>query len=476
MAALGMKDFLEGGKPKTSSSGKYSGKTRAEIVLEKIKNKDPFILGKVSGGQKVYGISFDTTLTPYVLSYATTIGRLKSKPEGALKITQLFKDPDFGGGAGSGGGAEDTKYTESGQCYYTSLVFNITKRPLKLTDCTPTNLQKAAKYVDATITLKDFLDKGPPDWFENQIYLRTANLIFKDYKKKMVRPVYCHRGSPFMNNVYTAKQKVMKVDKFSSPGSFSHDKWNPGDIWLSSLRPNEQPLKESKDWSELNTKVLELAGELKDKKTKLLGVSLKKLGTSGKVDRYNGPKRKHNISVKFKGFSFGKTGDFFSSVDVYLKFSVAEVQLRAFNTTSAWQGEIKGLAAAGGKIGGGNLNYYLEKHAKKSIGYTGQNKTKGLAWKEMTTGTDMRKMYDLYVQFNRHSDNVTKKFETVSFNQFQTQAKKKGNGFIFSKNMCLMFLNSFLSSSPVQRNNISTEVVRYAASNTDISSFYIKVN
>ena len=94
----------------------------------------------------------------------------------------------------------------------------------------------------------------------------------------------------------------------------------------------------------------------------------------------------------------------------------------------------------------------------------------------MTTGTDMRKMYDLYVQFNRHSDNVTKKFETVSFNQFQTQAKKKGNGFIFSKNMCLMFLNSFLSSSPVQRNNISTEVVRYAASNTDISSFYIKVN
>ena len=135
MAALGMKDFLEGGKPKTSSSGKYSGKTRAEIVLEKIKNKDPFILGKVSGGQKVYGISFDTTLTPYVLSYATTIGRLKSKPEGALKITQLFKDPDFGGGAGSGGGAEDTKYTESGQCYYTSLVFNITKRPLKITDC-----------------------------------------------------------------------------------------------------------------------------------------------------------------------------------------------------------------------------------------------------------------------------------------------------------------------------------------------------
>ena len=94
----------------------------------------------------------------------------------------------------------------------------------------------------------------------------------------------------------------------------------------------------------------------------------------------------------------------------------------------------------------------------------------------MTSGIDMRKMYDLYVQFNRHPDNVIKRFETVNFNQFQTQSKKKGNGFIFSKNMCLMFLNSFLGSSPIQRNNISTEVVRYAASNTDISSFYIKVN
>ena len=47
-----MKDFLEGGKPKTSSSGKYSGKTRAEIVLEKIKNKKPKIKGPVGGGMR----------------------------------------------------------------------------------------------------------------------------------------------------------------------------------------------------------------------------------------------------------------------------------------------------------------------------------------------------------------------------------------------------------------------------------------
>ena len=38
-----------------------------------------------------------------------------------------------------------------------------------------------------------------------------------------------------------------------------------------------------------------------------------------------------------------------------------------------------------------------------------------------------------------------------------------------------VFLSSFISSSPQVRNNISTEIVRYAASNTDVSSFFVKV-
>ena len=35
--------------------------------------------------------------------------------------SKIFKDPDFGGGAGSGGGAEETKITESLQCFYCAL-------------------------------------------------------------------------------------------------------------------------------------------------------------------------------------------------------------------------------------------------------------------------------------------------------------------------------------------------------------------
>ena len=246
MAALGKADFFVGSEPKTASTGKYAGKTRTEIVLEKIKNKDPFIVGKTASGSKVYGTSLDTKSFPFLLSYVEN--KSDKEPVGAYKVTQLFKDPDFGGGAGSGGGAEETKFTESGQCYYTSLVFNIIKKPLTRKVCTPANLAKAAKFVDATIDLKTFLDKGPVDWFEKDIYLRTANLIYKDYKSKLKSPVYCHRGSGFMNSIYRAKKDVAKLDQFSAPGSFSDDKWNPGDIWLSSLPMNAKPLNESQNW------------------------------------------------------------------------------------------------------------------------------------------------------------------------------------------------------------------------------------
>ena len=150
------------------------------------------------------------------------------------------------------------------------------------------------------------------------------------------------------------------------------------------------------------------------------------------------------------------------------------MQLRSFNVTAAWQGEIKGLAAAGGKIGGGNLNYYLEKHADKSIGYPRENRAKGRSWKEMPFGqVDFLKMYNLYVELN--SKQRTKGPTVLPYDEFVTECKNKGNGFIFSKNMCLMFIQNFLAVKQEIRNNISTEIVRYAASNTDISSFYIKV-
>ena len=43
--------------------------------------------------------------------------KLDPKDPKTAKRSQIFKDADFGGGSGSGGGADDTKYTESLQWF-----------------------------------------------------------------------------------------------------------------------------------------------------------------------------------------------------------------------------------------------------------------------------------------------------------------------------------------------------------------------
>ena len=67
-------------------------------------------------------------------------------------------------GGGSGGGAAVTAVTESAQCYYCSLAFNVKRGPIKEADCTITNLEKAAKYVQATVKVKSAVDRLPEDW------------------------------------------------------------------------------------------------------------------------------------------------------------------------------------------------------------------------------------------------------------------------------------------------------------------------
>ena len=42
--------------------------------------------------------------------------------------------------------------------------------------------------------------------------------------------------------------------------------------------------------------------------------------------------------------------------------------------------------------------------------------------------------------------------------------------------MCLLFLDTFMFKDSAQRNAIATDIIRYASSNTDLSSFFVKVS
>ena len=134
---------------------------------------------------------------------------------------------------------------------------------------------------------------------------------------------------------------------------------------------------------------------------------MKKLAGAAKISQFNLPERKQNIDVNLKGFRFGQTGDFFSSTDMYLIFDKKEMQLRAFNSTKSWQGEVKGAAAAAGKIGGGGLNFYCSDILKSPIGTTLEDAMK---WSETAfTDDKFSKFYQLYKTYSAHKDNLGKK-------------------------------------------------------------------
>jgi len=403
---------------------------------------------------------------------------------------------------GSGGGAKITEITESLQCYYCSYLYNtsgITK--LKGTRVTETLLKTTANYCDTRLPLATLYKASPEEWHDS--YIKTANALYKSTAgKKFSKPVYFHRGSKFMDAVYARRKRCMDHDKdlakeknisVQAPSTFSNDKWNPGDIWMSTLSmssphpfPDTGELWEGKlgvhtcDWYALQSAVYIAA-----RRGITMGVSLKKIGKDGaKVQEYNGIRTKRD-TVTYLGFTFGTNGDFFSSTDIYLYFSGGQkMQLRSFNGTTSWQGEIKGGAAAGGKIGGGGVNYYTEKHFGRTIGKnTKVSKSGGNThnWAE-TKSPNMKNMYNLYVRFNENQmdtyiDTIKSETEFIKkCKDYTYQNKDASKAFIFSKYMGLLCLESIGNNDSKLGGNFGQDIFRYASSNTDFSSFFVKIS
>jgi hypothetical protein len=508
MATFGKSDFIEVGsiRPQMSRQGPYAGQNRIDIVDKKIELKLPFILGPKEGGQKVYGVFFlsktgETPTTknwPWILGYSKNQNWKLGDPSETLNINQFYKDPDFGGGgSGSGGGAPQTDATESGCAYYCSLVFNVVQRHLHCGDITDDNMKEAVKYTDATTSYHKFKKDGPQDWIDNDVYVKTANAVYEKYGDKFKKAggkVYCHRGSNFMKEIYKAKKAAHDWDKKNdmlAPGSFLPDKWNPGDIWLSTFAKNSKPLKPCLNFNDLKKCVLDYAGEGQFPETKLLAVSLKKVDTStttATVTEYNKwtdpNKRAHNPdkSVKYEGFTFGRKGDFFSSNDIYIQFTTGqEMQMRAGSTTQAWMGLLLGATAYGGKIGGGNVQFYVD---QKGGSITYKPTEKKVNWSEMKANqVKWKDFHDLYVKY-LPLQNLPGADKFVSdddycdqLSEFKDKINKKSNtpAFKFGKNMGLMFIDAMENLSPDSQAHVCTEVVRYAASNTDLSTYFIKV-
>jgi hypothetical protein len=448
---------------------------RKQIVLDKFKASQPF---EMDDGKMVTfkydRVTYDKIekLQPGNSSLYNNLS-VKGTDGKIYYLKNIKKNKEFGGGGGSGAGADLTAVTESGQCYVSSIVYNILKREIVWEDLSYKNLKDASQYVYASESLESIIEKSPPEWVQS--YIKTANITFKNYKMEPGKKVYFHRGSDFMSAVYKAKKVVFDADKKSktpqAPGTFSDDKWNPGDIWQTTL--TTVPKISTDSWASLNKDVYDLA-----KSKKLLAVSLKKVGDKAHIEEYNELTVKQLKEYRYEGFRVsssterGQMPPFFNSIDLYMNVSGREIQFRATSGEAGWQGEIKGDTAAGGKIGGGNVNYYLKKHTGKGIFNNSESEVINF-----TKSKDFYKeFYSLYKKHFKEADLSGKPVSLEEFQQLVKEKQKESLSYSFSKYINMKFIDIFLSKSQNIRNKIATDFFRYAASNTDQSSFFIKVS
>tara|TARA_Y100000361_G_scaffold104123_1_gene93857 strand:+ start:43 stop:1605 length:1563 start_codon:yes stop_codon:yes gene_type:complete len=504
---------------------------RFDIVTKKIDSKTPFDME--DGSSEV--LQFNGKIIKRIFKEKDFEGLsefkgkrdffpFKNARNTEFKMKDITKTGQFGGGAGSGGGASKTDKQEALQCFYLSYLLNngidkyTKENHIKVSVnkdlAHKNNLQychtktfKTQKDVKKLLTDNDLLDwlthgrKGD----DLNVFMKIANQIkshmSENSKFKFSGPYHVHHKSAFMDAVYESYKKVLEVDKKSetpkAPAGFSPDKWNPGDIWISSMNPSDNEstifgethlgddkidFKKEPNFEELKQAVFKLARD-----GKLLGVSLKKVSDNANTKELNIPnQRKYNEKVKINNFSFGLTpkgtvDDFFSSSDIYLNFSNGErMQLRTFDGAKSWQGEVKGSLAAQGKIGGGAVNYYTEKYLKKQIGGGESSK-----WSEIKfRNPDFLKIFELYKKYASHDKNSHKiqdKDVIKKLSNFESKVctVKNHHSFMFSKYMCLLFLDTICTKTGFTTKNFQpfcTQMLRYAMSNVDESSYHLKVS
>ena len=218
-------------------------------------------------------------------------------------------------------------------------------------------------------------------------------------------------------------------------------------------------------WPDLNKQIFDLATS-----NKLLGVSLKKVEGKAEREEYNNPKITKS-TYRYESYRLaaaGSKGSFFNSIDMYMKISGIEIQFRATNTTSSWQGEVQGGGAAGGKIGGGNVNEYLKKYGSKGL----FNNSESEVFAFTKTSGFIKEFFRLYEIYYEGAD----KLKTLK--EFEAAAKAKDadspGSFYFSKYMNLKFIDLFITSG--KQNNIASDFIYYAKSQTSESSYFIKIS
>lgn len=353
---------------------------------------------------------------------------------------------------GSGAGKEITALGESFQAYACAARQSLGRVLTTGEDVFDTN----GNDVDADRTLEQ-CKKLPANWINTGIVIANAfnrELGSKSYK--------FHRGSRMVSMIEAEYNRLSRQEGIR----LNVNKWNPADIWAASSN-----FRLKTGWNSLAEYNQYLLEQFKMKE--LIGVSLKLLsGSSAKKEIFNADKS--SISIRFDKFILTPSNkDFFDlsvSKDVYLEYLVdgkkMSMQLRTFSSgLSGWQGEIKGKAAAGGKVGGGNLEQGLLLSGIKATQFTNQTAFKAFA----NRGDD--KILNLYISMYKFLTKDKRSNDELLISA-REQYNKKGKGWFYSKYLGLQYIYVMIKNR--KQNEVLRHIALIAASNTDISSVFYK--
>ena len=141
------------------------------------------------------------------------------------------------------------------------------KGKLTVEDLTEENLKSVINEIDVEVSDDKMLDfvANQPSWEES--FVGTANALISRFPNKNYTQ---HRGSNFVKELYKHAAEMLKKDILAPGTKVGMDKWNPADIWMTTL-DSADILTQTTSIQDLNALILQLYID-----KILIGVSLKK--------------------------------------------------------------------------------------------------------------------------------------------------------------------------------------------------------
>lgn len=402
-----------------------------------------------------YGVVFTEQLFSGQ-SFSSTIFTI-----GNLKYKIMFKPAKSGG---SGGGADNTKLTESAQAVYCAVAQECINRRLKCASDVHTNYKKYMANYDIDGDINKIINDLPEEWEVSSVL--SANEIMK-FLPTGTKYIF-HRGSATVEKIEKKFNQVKQNRKeLTEVANLNINKWTPADIYAIKTGfvldiDKITTLKQLTDY---------MVEQYQNKN--VFGISLKKAVEKASITYMNTPGQKKPPKAKFKDVAVqaaGSTKDIFSSKDVYLSIDydshLYKVQLRTFDNTgkvSQWQGEVKGENANYGKIGGGVIVSFLQ----SALGYKMTDMNTVANELKVKNINRLEKMYDLYSSSTQTSVRMKKE-------DFLNSAKQQNFDKLLSKYFGLEVAATVIKSP--KRDDFYDQIIKYAKSNTSLSAPFVIIS